>query len=79
MPNRLAVYFTPFSVKEKFYNKIIIEINSKDISKLYCNKKQYFNEFKKNRHGKVFVKTVDKLKRGRVRVTVIEKVEEFKI
>lgn len=51
----------------------------KDISKLYCNKKQYFNEFKENRHGKVFVKTVDKLKRGRVRVTVIEKVEEFKI
>ena len=36
-------------------------------------------EFKKHRHGKVFVKTVDKLKRGRVRVTVIEKVEEFKI
>lgn len=29
--------------------------------------------------GKVYVKTVDKIKRGRVRVTVIEKVEEFKI
>lgn len=58
---------------------IIIEINSRDISKLYCNKKQYFNEFKENRKGKVYVKTVDKLKRGRIRVTVIEKVEEFKI
>ena len=69
------------NIKEKTNESsdIIIEINSKDISKLYCNKKQYFNEFKKNRHGKVFVKTVDKLKRGRVRVTVIEKVEEFKI
>ena len=69
------------NIKEKTNESsdIIIEINSKDISKLYCNKKQYFNEFKENRHGKVFVKTVDKLKRGRVRVTVIEKVEEFKI
>ena len=58
---------------------IIIEINSRDISKLYCNKKQYFNEFKENRKGKVYVKTVDKIKSVRIRVTVIEKVEEFKI
>ena len=69
------------NIKEKTNESsdIIIEINSKDISKLYCNNNQFFNEFKENRHGKVFVKTVDKLKRGRVRVTVIEKVEEFKI
>ena len=69
------------NIKKEINEKsdIIIEINSKDVSKLYCNKKQYFNKFKENRHGKVYVKTVDKIKRGRVRVTVIEKVEEFKI
>ena len=58
---------------------VIIEINPKDISKLYCNKKQYFNQFKEGRKGKVFVKTENKVKRGKVKVTVIEKVEEFKI
>ena len=46
-----------------------------EMNVLYIN----LNKFKENRHGKVYVKTVDKIKRGRVRVTVIEKVEEFKI
>ena len=34
---------------------IIIEINSRDISKLYANKKEYFNEFSSSRKGKTFV------------------------
>ena len=58
---------------------IILEIHEKDISKLYCNKKQYFNEFKSNRNGRVYVKAVKKIKRGKIKVTVIEKQEEFKI
>ena len=58
---------------------IIIEINEKDISKLYANKKQYFKEFLLNRHGKVYVNTNNKVKKGRIKLTVIEKREEFKI
>lgn len=58
---------------------IIIEINEKDVSKLYTNKKQYFKAFLANRDGKVYVNTNNKVKKGRVKLTVIEKKEEFKI
>lgn len=58
---------------------IIIEINEKDVSKLYTNKKQYFKVFFANRDGKVYVNTNNKVKKGRVKLTVIEKKEEFKI
>ncbi len=58
---------------------IIIEINEKDVSKLYTNKKQYFKVFLANRDGKVYVNTNNKVKKGRVKLTVIEKKEEFKI
>ncbi|MDU2490792.1 MAG: radical SAM protein [Clostridium celatum] len=64
------------SPKEK---DIIIEINEKDVSKLYTNKKQYFKAFLANRDGKVYVNTNNKVKKGRVKLTVIEKKEEFKI
>lgn len=58
---------------------IIIEINSRDISKLYANKKEYFNEFSSSRKGKTFVKVENKIKRGKIKLTVIESREEFKI
>ncbi len=58
---------------------IIVEINEKDISKLYTNKKQYFKRFLANRDGKVYVNTNNKVKKGRIKLTVIEKREEFKI
>ena len=58
---------------------IIVEINEKDISKLYTNKKQYFKRFLDNRDGKVYVNTNNKVKKGRIKLTVIEKREEFKI
>ena len=58
---------------------IIVEINEKDISKLYTNKKQYFKAFLANRDGKVYVNTNNKVKKGRIKLTVIEKREEFKI
>ena len=58
---------------------IIVEINEKDISKLYTNKKQYFKRFLANREGKVYVNTNNKVKKGRIKLTVIEKREEFKI
>ena len=69
------------SLKEKAPcdKDIIIEINPKDVSKLYTNKKEYFKEFTNNRSGKVFVKVENKVKRNRIRLTVIEKKEEFKI
>lgn len=58
---------------------IIIEINEKDVSKLYTNKKQYFKAFLANRDGKVYVNTNNKIKKGRIKLTIIEKREEFKI
>ena len=58
---------------------IIVEINEKDISKLYTNKKQYFKRFLVNRDGKVYVNTNNKVKKGRIKLTVIDKREEFKI
>lgn len=58
---------------------IILELNKRDISKLFANKKQYFNEFLLARSGKVYVKTNNKVKSGKVSLTVIEKREEFKI
>ena len=64
------------SPKEK---DIIVEINEKDVSKLYTNKKQYFKAFLANRQGKVYVNTNNKVKKGRVKLTIIEKREEFKI
>ena len=58
---------------------IIIEINEKDVSKLYTNKKQYFKAFLANRDGKVYVNTNNKIKKGRIKLTIIESREEFKI
>lgn len=58
---------------------IIIEINEKDVSKLYTNKKQCFKAFLANRDGKVYVNTNNKIKKGRIKLTIIEKREEFKI
>lgn len=58
---------------------IIIDINEKDISKLYTNKKQYFNEFLNSRSGKVYVNVNNKVKRGKIKLSVIESKEEFKI
>lgn len=58
---------------------VIVEINEKDISKLYTNKKQYFKRFLNERNGKVFVNTNNKVKRGKIKLTIIERREEFKI
>ncbi|ATD54940.1 elongator complex protein 3 [Clostridium chauvoei] len=55
---------------------IIVEVNSKDLSKLYANKKVYFNELKANHKGNIIVSTKDKLKRGTLRVIVVKKIEE---
>lgn len=58
---------------------IIIEINPRDVSKLYTNRKEYFKKFTCSRSGKVFVKVENKVKRNKIKLTVIEKREEFKI
>ena len=69
------------NIKKKINEKsdIIIEINSKDISKLYANKKYYFNKFLSNRSGKTYVHINKKVKRGKLKLTIIEKRDEFKI
>ncbi|MDV4151196.1 radical SAM protein [Clostridium sp. AL.422] len=58
---------------------IIIEINSKDLSKLYANKKFYFNKLKDNHRGKILVNTKDKLKRGKINIIVVKRIQEISI
>lgn len=58
---------------------VIIEVDEKDISKLYANKKYYFNKFLSNRSGKTYVHINKKVKRGKLKLTIIEKRDEFKI
>jgi histone acetyltransferase (RNA polymerase elongator complex component) len=58
---------------------IIIEINPKDVSKLYANKKEYFKRFISSRSGKVFVNVENKVKGNKIKLTIIDKRDEFKI
>ncbi len=58
---------------------IIIEVNSKDLSKLYANKKVYFNNLKNNHKGKIVVNTKDKLKRGKINIIVVKRTKEISI
>lgn len=60
-------------------NNVILEINSKDLSKLYANKKTYFNKLKQNNNIQINVTTNDKLKRGKIRLIVVKKIEEILI
>ena len=47
--------------------KGIVEINPKEISKLYANKKQYFNKLKDEGY-KIKVITNEDIKRGEIKV-----------
>ncbi|MEG0296044.1 MAG: radical SAM protein [Clostridium sp.] len=58
---------------------ICIEINSKDLSKLYANKKQYFNSLCEVRTGKTEVLINDKIKRGTFKISIIEESFTFKV
>lgn len=58
---------------------IIIEINSRDLSKLYANKKLYFNNFKNNHTGRITVNTKDKLERGKINIIIVKRTEEISI
>ncbi|GAB6170026.1 radical SAM protein [Clostridium carnis] len=58
---------------------IIIELNSKDLSKLYANKKMYFNKLINTHKGKINISTNDKLKRGNLKVIVVKRIEEVNI
>lgn len=57
---------------------ILIEINSKDISKLYAYKKKYYNEMINKRSGKTRVLTNDKIKRGQYNISVIKQELTFR-
>lgn len=54
-------------------DNLLIEVNPKDISKLYANKKLYFNNFLKSREGKINVVQSNKIKRGSLNLKVIKK------
>lgn len=58
---------------------IIIEINSRDLSKLYANKKIYFNNLKDNHTGRIIVNANDKIKRGKINIIVVKRIEEISI
>lgn len=63
--------------KTESEDNILIEINSKDLSKLYANKKNYFNLLKEKHKGKIEVIENNKLKRGNLNLKVIKKAEMF--
>ena len=60
-------------------DNIIIEVNSKDLSKLYANKKNYFNKLKKSHNGQINVTTNEKLERGKIKLIIVKKIEEIQI
>lgn len=63
--------------KTESEDNILIEINSKDLSKLYANKKTYFNLLKEKHKGNIEVIENNKLKRGTLNLKVIKKSEKF--
>ncbi|MGL5084725.1 MAG: elongator complex protein 3 [Clostridium sp.] len=60
-------------------DNIILELNSKDLSKLYANKKVYFNELKENHNGDINVSANEKLKVGRIKLIIVKKIDEILI
>ncbi|MBU5454042.1 elongator complex protein 3 [Caproiciproducens sp. MSJ-32] len=58
---------------------IIIELNSRDLSKLYANKKFYFNKLKENHKGKISVRTNDKIARDNINIIVLKRLEKITI
>lgn len=58
---------------------IIIELNSKDLSKLYANKKVFFNKLKAKHRGKINVKINDKVHRDNINIIVLKKIEKLTI
>lgn len=58
-------------------DNIILEVNSKDLSKLYANKKVYFNNLKQNHNGQINVTINDKLKIGKIKLIVVKKIEDI--
>lgn len=63
--------------KTESEDNILIEINSKDLSKLYANKKMYFNSLKEKHKGNIEVIENNKLKRGTLNLKIIKKSEKF--
>lgn len=58
---------------------IIIEVNSRDLSKLYANKKVYFNKLKNSHNGSIMVSVNDKLKKENINIIVLKRIEKVNI
>lgn len=54
-------------------DNIVIEVNPKDVSKLYANKKNYFNEFKDKHQGSIQIKQNNKIKVSEFEIYIISK------
>ncbi len=59
------------SIPKSYRGNISIKINNKDISKLYANKRRYFNEMKK-KFSECFVKVVQDSSIDREKIVIIE-------
>ena len=69
-------------IKEEYIEgkgDIEININEKDISKLYCNKKKYFNEIKSIIKDKLIVKVDNNISRGEILIKQGENCRKRKI
>lgn len=68
-------------IKEKLDSDkdIIIHVNPKDLSKLYANKKVYFNGLKDEYEGEITVITTENCKRGSIKVASLSRYEEVTI
>ncbi|MBQ6820167.1 MAG: radical SAM protein [Clostridium sp.] len=58
---------------------VIVEINSKDLSKLYANKKCFFNKLKSSHNGSISVSIKDSIKRGKIRIVIVKRTDEINI
>lgn len=67
-------------IPKNYFGEVIVEINSKDISKLYANKKQFFNDKKLQlRNCNVIVKQNNKIEIGSLSVNCNKKIYNMSI
>lgn len=58
---------------------VIIEINSRDLSKLYTNKKYYFNKLMDNHKGSIMASVNDRVKRGNINIIIVKRLKKVNI
>ncbi|MDD3225300.1 MAG: radical SAM protein [Clostridium sp.] len=68
------------TIPQNYKGNILIEINSREISKLYADKKCYFEELKeKNKNCKIKVKQNDEIEKGKISIKLQNKSLKFSL